>query len=109
MAGETLAAIFGALEHRPHDWRVVFDRSHPVEGPAADAARESRRRIAEQAASGVRAVLPNQGLSDPDDLSAFTAVWMGTVTALVDWWLAHPEESAEAMTARSKRLFNLFG
>ncbi|MEU2254533.1 TetR/AcrR family transcriptional regulator [Nocardia xishanensis] len=104
LAERTLAGIFGALEPRPHDWHVVFDRSHPDEGPAADAARAARRRIAGQANRGVAAFLAGRGLTDPDDLSAFAAVWMGTVTALVGWWLRNPGETAEAMTARTRRL-----
>ncbi|WP_067849329.1 TetR/AcrR family transcriptional regulator [Nocardia lijiangensis] len=104
LAERTLAGIFGALEPRPHDWHVVFDRSHPDEGPAADAARAARRRIAEQANRGVGAFLAGRGLTDPDDLSALSAVWMGTVTALVGWWLRNPGETAEAMTARTRRL-----
>ncbi|WP_067685787.1 TetR/AcrR family transcriptional regulator [Nocardia jejuensis] len=104
MAERTLAAVFTALEPRPHDWKVVFDRSHPHEGPAADAARATRGRIAQQAACGVGAFLGTRGLTDEKDSSAMTVVWMGMVTSLVDWWLRHPEESAAAMTARSHRL-----
>ncbi|WP_040721857.1 TetR/AcrR family transcriptional regulator [Nocardia veterana] len=100
----TLDAIFGALEPRPNDWNVIFDRSHPDEGDAADAARRVRRRIADQAARGVAAVVGATGITDPADLSALTDAWMGIVTALVNWWLRHPEESAAAMSARSHRL-----
>ncbi|MET9486517.1 TetR/AcrR family transcriptional regulator [Nocardia sp. NPDC006630] len=108
MAEHTLAAIFTALEPRPHDWKVIFDRSHPADGAAAQAAQGARRRIAEQAGQGVGRVLDGRGLTDPEDLSAVTAVWMGTVTALVDWWLHHPNESAAAMIARSRRLLAIF-
>lgn len=37
MAERTLEAIFSALQPRPHDWNVLFDRSHPPSGPVADA------------------------------------------------------------------------
>ncbi|MGV9482589.1 TetR/AcrR family transcriptional regulator, partial [Gordonia aichiensis] len=57
MARRTLDAIFAALEPRPLDWSVVFDRSHPEDGEAADAARAARRGIAAQAARGVADVL----------------------------------------------------
>ncbi|MEU0539712.1 TetR/AcrR family transcriptional regulator [Nocardia sp. NPDC005978] len=107
LAGRTLAAIFGALEHRPYDWRVVFDRSHPEQGPAADAAREARRQIAERANWGISAFGAAGGLTDSDDVSALTAAWMGIVSALVDWWLRHPGETAAQMTARSLRLVAL--
>jgi AcrR family transcriptional regulator len=53
MAERTLEAILAALQGRPHDWNVLFDRSHPVSGPVADAARQARRRISEQTARGV--------------------------------------------------------
>lgn len=109
MPARTLAAIFAALEARPQDWAVVFDRSHPTDGPAADASLDARRSIADQAARGVEAVSTDLDLSDPDDLSALTAVWMGTVTALIEWWLRHPSESAASMTARSYRLLSALG
>ena len=105
MAERTLVAIFTALEPRPHDWKVVYDQSHPDHGPAADAALAARGRIAAQADRGVAAFLSGHGLTDPQDMSALVAVWTGLVAALVDWWLSHPEQSAEAMIARSGRLF----
>ncbi|WP_067692478.1 TetR/AcrR family transcriptional regulator [Nocardia jejuensis] len=104
MAQRTLDAIFTALRPRPHDWKVVFDASHPTEGPVFEAAHDARARIAEQASRGVSAFLDDRGLFDPADRSALTAAWTGVVSALVAWWLAHPEQSAEAMTARSHRL-----
>lgn len=105
MAERTLDAIFTALEPRPHDWNVVYDRSHPGEGTAAAAARAARERIAEQGERGVGAFLAARGLTDADDRSALTAVWTGAVASLVDWWLQHPEQTAEAMSARCHRLF----
>ncbi|WP_410872582.1 TetR/AcrR family transcriptional regulator [Nocardia sp. A7] len=103
-AERTLAAIFAALEPRPHDWTVLFDRSHPDEGPAADTVRAARRRIAAQAARGVADAITAVDLTDPTDLSALTDVWMGAVTSLVLWWLRHPEQTGAQMTARTHRL-----
>ncbi|MET8430003.1 TetR/AcrR family transcriptional regulator [Nocardia sp. NPDC004860] len=105
MAERTLAAIFTALEPRPYDWKVVHDQSHPAEGPAAAAALAARARIDAQTDRGVGAFVAGHGLTDPRDLSALIAVWTGLVAALVDWWLSHPDETAEAMIARSARLF----
>ncbi|MBO0853820.1 MAG: TetR/AcrR family transcriptional regulator [Nocardia sp.] len=105
MAERTLAAIFTVLEPRPYDWRVVYDQSHPDDGPAAEAATAARARLAEQADRGVAAFLTGHGLTDSRDLSALTAVWTGLVAALVDWWLDNPDETAEAMIARSGRIF----
>ncbi|TLF97564.1 TetR/AcrR family transcriptional regulator [Nocardia cyriacigeorgica] len=107
MAERTLTAIFAALEPRPYDWKVVFDRSHPADGPAAEAAQAARGRIAAQAEQGVAAFLANRGLTDAGDRSALTAVWTGLVEALVDWWLQHPEQTAQQMSARSRRLFSV--
>ncbi|MCP9623162.1 TetR/AcrR family transcriptional regulator [Nocardia otitidiscaviarum] len=104
MAQRTLDALFVALEPRPHDWTVLFDRSHPETGPAAEAVRTARREIAAQAARGVADALRATDLTDPMDLSALTDVWMGTVTSLVLWWQRHPEQTAAQMSARSRRL-----
>lgn len=106
LAQRTLEAIFTALEPRPNDWNVLFDRSHPAAGPAADAVRQARRRIADQAGRGVTTVFDSAGITDPADLSALTDVWMGVVTSLVHWWLRHPDQTAAAMAARSKRLLH---
>lgn len=103
-AERTLDAIFAALEPRPHDWTVLFDRSHPDDGPAADAVRAARRRIAAQAARGVADAISAVELTDPTDVSALTDVWMGAVTSLVLWWLRHPDQSGAQMTARTHRL-----
>ncbi|MCT7366440.1 TetR family transcriptional regulator [Mycolicibacterium llatzerense] len=102
--GETLQAIFGALGERRFDWNVLFDTTHPAAGPVAEIAVQARTRLAAQAARGTEAVLGVRGVVDPVDLSAFTEVWMATVAALVNWWFRHPDESAEAMTARARRL-----
>ncbi|APE34251.1 TetR family transcriptional regulator [Nocardia mangyaensis] len=110
MAERTLAAIFGALADRPYHWNILSDTSHPADGVAAEAARAARKRIAGQAARGASTVLGARGVTDPVDLSALTEVWMGIVSALVAWWARHPEETAEAMVARSGRLMSaLFG
>ncbi|WP_149359705.1 TetR/AcrR family transcriptional regulator [Lolliginicoccus suaedae] len=106
MAQHTLDAIFTALEPRPHDWNVLFDRSAPREGPAGESVRNARRRIANQAARGIATVFDATGITDPHDLSALTDVWMGAVTSLVNWWLRHPDQTAADMSARSKRLID---
>ncbi|MFD6389074.1 TetR/AcrR family transcriptional regulator [Nocardia sp. NPDC060259] len=104
MAERTLEVVIGVLARRPHDWNVLLDTSHPVHGVAADAAHQARRRIADQAQRGAAALLAERGITDAADLSALTDVWMGVVTAMVNWWLRHPDESADAMIARCRRL-----
>jgi AcrR family transcriptional regulator len=108
MAQRTLEAIFTALQPRPNDWNVIFDRSLPPEGEAADAAREVRRRIAGQAASGAASVVSRDSRLDRLDVSALTEVWMGLVTALVNWWLRHPRQTPAQMAERSRRLIAAF-
>ena len=98
-----LEAIFAPLADRPGDWPVLYDRSVPA-GRARDAAREQRTILRQQAAGGVSRALAAVGLDDPDDLSAATVVWEHIVSALVQWWQHHPDESAADMTARARRV-----
>ena len=98
-----LEAIFATLADRPGDWPVLYDRSVPA-GRARDAAREQRTILRQQAAGGVSRALAAVGLDDPDDLSAATVVWEHIVSALVQWWQHHPDESAADMTARARRV-----
>ena len=44
------------------------------------------------------------GNTDPADISAMTAVWLGIVDSLMNWWMEHPDESADAMMQRCVRL-----
>ncbi len=99
-----LRAIFEALDPQPHAWRLLFDPSMPASGEIAVAAREYRTRTTELAASGSTRFLAARGITSPADASALSAVWMGVVDSIVEWWLAHPEESADQMTERCYRL-----
>ena len=98
-----LDAIFTTLADRPADWPILYDRSVPA-GPARDAVRQQRTVLRGQAATGVGRALASAGLKDPDDLSAATLVWEHVGSALVQWWLHHPDESAADMTARARRV-----
>ena len=50
------------------------------------------------------------GNTDPLDISAMSAVWLGIVDALMNGWMDHPDESAEQMMHRCMRLLTaLFG
>ncbi|MEU6731842.1 TetR/AcrR family transcriptional regulator [Streptomyces physcomitrii] len=101
---QTLRAVFTVLEPRPYVWNTVFDRTLPPEGEAAEAALAVRARIADQAERGVAEALAAAGSADPLDRAALTEVWVSAVTALVNWWLRHPEQSAEQMVRRSRLL-----
>jgi AcrR family transcriptional regulator len=99
-----LRAIFEALEPQRDAWRMLFDPSMPGDGEIAAAADAYRARMTSIAASGSARFLQARGSSSRSDASALTSVWMGVVNSLVEWWLAHPEESAENMIDRCYRL-----
>ena len=99
-----LRAIFEALEPQRHAWRMLFDPSMPATGDIAAAAAEYRARTTEIAASGSTRFLKARGIESRLDASALSAVWMGVVNSLVEWWLHHPDESAEEMIERCYRL-----
>lgn len=99
-----LRAIFEALEPQRYAWRMLFDPSMPASGDIAEAAHDYRARMSEIAASGSARFLRARGITSRRDASALTTVWMGVVNSLVEWWLDHPSESAEDMTARCYRL-----
>ncbi len=103
MAEATLAAIFDGLADRPHDWNVINDRTAPRGTEGAEAARRQRRVIAGQASRGILALRQLAGM-EPDDLEIITAVWMNAVSAVVDWWLRHPDRTAAEMTERCTRV-----
>ncbi|GAB2982446.1 TetR/AcrR family transcriptional regulator [Nocardioides montaniterrae] len=103
MALATLTAIFTGLEGRQQDWNVLNDRTVPTTGDGARAGRAQRRLIADQAARGIAALSDFAELED-DDRDLLTAVWMGTVTAVVNWWLRHPDRTPGEMAVRCERV-----
>ena len=101
-----LRAIFEALEPQRLAWRMLFDPSMPPTGEIAAAAHDYRARTTEIAASGSARFLAARGDRSKLDASALTAVWMGVVNSLVEWWLDHPDESAQQMIDRCYRLLD---
>jgi AcrR family transcriptional regulator len=101
-----LRAFFEALEPQRNAWRLLYDASMPDVGEIAVAAKAYRDRTADVASSGSARFLRARGLDDPADASALSAVWMGLVDSLVTWWVEHPDDTAEAMTARCARLMS---
>jgi len=99
-----LRAVFEALEPQRTAWRMLFDPSMPATGEIAAAARDYRARTTELAASGSARFLAARGIRSSLDASALSAVWMGLVNSLVEWWLEHPDESADEMVQRCYRL-----
>lgn len=99
-----LRAVFEALEPQRDAWRLLFDTSMPAAGAIAGAAAGYRARIRETAASGSERFLLARGIRSRLDSAALTQLWMGLVNSLVDWWLEHPDESADDMIERCQRL-----
>ncbi len=106
----TLAGMFALLEPQPYLWRLFFDQTAPATGPIADSVALYAERIGKLADEGVTELMGLAGNDDPLDISAMTAVWLGIVDSLMNWWLEHPDESAEQMMQRCMRLLTaLFG
>ncbi|MGW7406085.1 TetR/AcrR family transcriptional regulator [Streptomyces sp. NPDC054833] len=106
LAVAVLTAVFEALEGRRHAWFVLYDRTLPHDSEPWRAARRHREAIDELAISGTAGLLHDQGNVDPLDADALKHVWTGTVSALVGWWVSHPELSAQDMGARCERLLS---
>ncbi|MFI9809089.1 TetR/AcrR family transcriptional regulator [Streptomyces sp. NPDC052301] len=104
-----LAALFRTLEDQRHAWFVLYDRTLQPGSDPWHAARRHREAIDALAASGTAALLRDQGNRDPLDADALKHVWTGTVSALIGWWISHPQLSAQDMTARCGRLLSAIG
>ncbi|MEV6840213.1 TetR/AcrR family transcriptional regulator [Streptomyces sp. NPDC051133] len=109
LAHTVLAALFRALEDQRHAWFVLYDRTLQADSEPWHAARRHREAIDELAASGTAALLGDQGNHDPLDADALKHVWTGTVSALIGWWISHPQLGAQDMTARCARLLSAIG
>jgi AcrR family transcriptional regulator len=103
-ARETFAAIFNALDGRRLDWAILTDPTLPAGSAVHDAAEGYRSRLRRLAVEGTREVLSGRGLTDAEDNALSAHVWEAIVTAVVDWWLAHPAETAVAMMERCDRV-----
>ncbi|MFC9278368.1 TetR/AcrR family transcriptional regulator [Streptomyces collinus] len=99
-----LTALFRALEGRRHAWFVLYDRSLRAGSEPWHAARRHREAVDALAVTGTAALLRAQDNDDALDADALKHIWTGTVGALIGWWIAHPELSAEDMSARCARL-----
>jgi AcrR family transcriptional regulator len=103
-AGDTLAAIFRALDGRRLDWAVIYDPTLPAGSAVRDAAHGYRAQLYRLGVEGTREVLSSRGLTDAADSALSAHVWSTIVTAVVNWWLDHPDETAAAMTDRCNRV-----
>lgn len=100
-----LRGLFTALEGQRRAWFVLYDTSLPADGEPARRAAHYRAAIDDLVAAGSLDVLRRTGEVDPLDADALGHAWRGLATALVRWWIRHPEESADAMARRCERLF----
>ncbi|MFD8390788.1 TetR/AcrR family transcriptional regulator [Streptomyces sp. NPDC059680] len=100
-----LHALFTALDGQGEAWFVPYDPSLPAGTDAALRAAHYRDAIDGLAAIGTAELLNAAGSSDPLDADALKHAWRGLCTALVRWWINHPDQSPEAMTRRCARLF----
>jgi len=101
----TLEGMFNVLEDQRHLWRLFYDRTAPTTGAVADSIAHFTARITKLADEGVAELMSLSGITDRQDVSAMTAVWMGIVDSLMRWWVDHPDESADAMVGRAGRLY----
>jgi AcrR family transcriptional regulator len=100
-----LDALFTALEGQREAWFVLYDATLPPDSEAAHRAAHYRTAIDDLAASGTADLLRSAGADDPLDADALKYAWRGLCTALVRWWINHPDQSPEAMTRRCARIF----
>ncbi|MER5602593.1 TetR/AcrR family transcriptional regulator [Streptomyces sp. NPDC002265] len=100
----TLEAVFRALESRLHDWELVYDATLPAEGPLHAAAAVYRKELNRMGAVGVAEFLRTAPAVEPLDADLVTHLWYGTVSGAVAWWRHHPEQTADEMAARCRRI-----
>jgi AcrR family transcriptional regulator len=107
---QTLGGMFTLLERQRYLWRLFFDSTAPTTGPIADSITVYADRIGKLADEGVTELMTLAGNSDPLDVSAMTSVWLGIVDSLMNWWVEHPDQTADQMMQRCARLLTaLFG
>ncbi|MER6999977.1 helix-turn-helix domain-containing protein [Streptomyces sp. NPDC000410] len=100
-----LHALFTALDGQREAWFVLYDATLPSDSEAGRRAAYYRGAIDDLAATGTADLLHAVGSSDPLDADALKYAWRGLCTALVRWWVNHPDQSPEAMAQRCARLF----
>lgn len=106
----TLDGIFRALEPRPWAWRLLNDPTITGAEGVDEVLATYRDRMAAFAEDGVGELMRLAGDDDRTDIAAMIAVWTSVFDALVTWWIDHPDESPDEMSARCARLFGaVFG
>jgi AcrR family transcriptional regulator len=103
---DTLAAIFDAVGTCRHAWSVLYDPTLPPDGEMYEAAMRYRARLADIGAAGSADLLSRAGHRDPLDHAFLNHIWQYAVTAVMRWWVDHPEQSPADMTARCARVLS---
>ncbi|MFJ7065730.1 TetR/AcrR family transcriptional regulator [Streptomyces sp. NPDC101115] len=98
-------ALFHALDGQREAWFVLYDPTLPPDSDVAHRAAHYREAIDDLAATGAAGLLHTAGSGDPLDADALKYAWRGLCTALVRWWIGHPDQSPDAMTRRCARIF----
>ncbi|MER7761416.1 TetR/AcrR family transcriptional regulator [Streptomyces sp. NPDC097619] len=105
--------------HRATGYRRAIDAL--AAAGAADLLDTAAARPSDASPPGLRSEAPGSGsdtadasgtgAGDPDslDADALAHAWRGLCTALVRWWIAHPDQSPRAMTERCARIFAAAG
>jgi AcrR family transcriptional regulator len=107
---QTLGGMFALLEPQRYLWRLFFDSTAPATGPIAQSIALYTDRIGKLAEEGVTELMGLAGNDDELDICAMTSVWLGIVDSLMNWWVEHPEQTADQMVLRCGRLVTaLFG
>lgn len=101
----TLDGVYRALEPQPWVWRVLNDPTLARTAEVDAIIDDYRARVSALAHEGVGELMHLAGDDDPTDTDAMTAVWSSVFDSLVTWWIDHPDETPEAMSARTHRLF----
>ncbi|GGZ54883.1 TetR/AcrR family transcriptional regulator [Streptomyces subrutilus] len=106
---DTLAAVFTAIDGCRYAWSLLYDPTLPPAGPVHDTAHHYRGRLAGMGAAGSARLLAAAGHRDPLDHAFLDHLWQYTVTAVMRWWIDHPEQSPADMAARSARVLGALG
>lgn len=101
---DTLVAVFAVLDRCRHAWAVLYDPTIPRGSEVHALARGYRAELAAMGAAGTADVLRRTGNTDPLDHELLSRIWQQAVSAVVSWWLEHPELDADAMVARCARV-----
>lgn len=101
----TLDGVFRVLEPHPWIWRLLNDPTLARTREVVAIIDVYQDRVGALARAGVGELMHLAGDDDPVDTDAMTHVWSSVFDALVTWWIDHPDETPEAMSARTSRLF----